>query len=97
MAALGTADAMIEWRYFDLEAQLYGGVLAPQRGRIPVPQGGAARSPGEATETQFLHDRLCLRLQPRRGLADRSLGLARGLRDRAIAELDTVQPPGHVL
>jgi L-alanine-DL-glutamate epimerase-like enolase superfamily enzyme len=38
-AALGTADAMIEWRYFDLKAQLYGGVLAPQRGRIPVPQG----------------------------------------------------------
>jgi L-alanine-DL-glutamate epimerase-like enolase superfamily enzyme len=31
--------AMIEWRRFDLEAQLYGGVLAPQRGRIPVPQG----------------------------------------------------------
>jgi len=38
-AALGNADAMIEWRRFDLEAQLYGGVLAPQRGRIPVPQG----------------------------------------------------------
>jgi L-alanine-DL-glutamate epimerase-like enolase superfamily enzyme len=38
-AALGTADGMIEWRRFDLEAQLYGGVLAPQEGRIPVPQG----------------------------------------------------------
>src|SRR5262249_39123988 len=38
-AALGSTDAMIEWRRFDLEAQLYGGVLAPQRGRIPVPQG----------------------------------------------------------
>jgi L-alanine-DL-glutamate epimerase-like enolase superfamily enzyme len=37
-AALGTADAMIEWRCFDLEAQLYGGGLAPQRGRIAVPQ-----------------------------------------------------------
>src|SRR5215469_6162447 len=37
-AALGATDAMIEWRRFDLEAQLYGGVLAPQRGRIPVPQ-----------------------------------------------------------
>ena len=37
-AALGSTDAMIEWRRFDLEAQLYG-VLAPQRGRIPVPQG----------------------------------------------------------
>jgi hypothetical protein len=38
-AALGTPDAMIEWRCFDLEAQLYGGVLAPHRGRILVPQG----------------------------------------------------------
>jgi L-alanine-DL-glutamate epimerase-like enolase superfamily enzyme len=38
-AALGSTDAMIEWRRFDLEAQLYGAVLAPQRGRIPVPQG----------------------------------------------------------
>ena len=37
-AALGTAEAMIELRYFDLEAQLYGGVLAPQRGRISVPE-----------------------------------------------------------
>src|SRR6516162_1924876 len=37
-AALGTADSMIEWRCFDLEAQIYGGVLAPQRGRIAVPQ-----------------------------------------------------------
>ena len=36
-AALGTADAMIEWRFFDLEAQLYGGRFSP-RGRIPVPQ-----------------------------------------------------------
>jgi L-alanine-DL-glutamate epimerase-like enolase superfamily enzyme len=38
-AALGTADAMIEWRCFDLEAQLYGGALAPERGRISVPEG----------------------------------------------------------
>lgn len=37
-AALGTADAMIEWRFFDLEAQLYGGALLPERGRIRVPQ-----------------------------------------------------------
>jgi len=37
--AMGTADAMIEWRRFDLEAQPYGGVLSPQRGRIAVPQG----------------------------------------------------------
>jgi len=38
-AALGTAEAMIEWRYFDLEAQIYQGALTPQNGRIPVPQG----------------------------------------------------------
>jgi L-alanine-DL-glutamate epimerase-like enolase superfamily enzyme len=37
-AALGTAEAMIEWRYFDLEAQLYGGEFAPVNGRIAVPQ-----------------------------------------------------------
>jgi L-alanine-DL-glutamate epimerase-like enolase superfamily enzyme len=37
-AALGTTDAMIEWRYFDLEAQLYGGALAPVKGRISVPK-----------------------------------------------------------
>ncbi len=38
-AALGTADAMIEWRYFDLEAQIYGGELTPKNARIAVPQG----------------------------------------------------------
>ncbi len=38
-AALGTADAMIEWRYSDLEAHIYAGALVPARGRIPVPQG----------------------------------------------------------
>ena len=37
-AAPGTTDAMIEWRCFDLEAQLYGGVLAPVKGRTSVPQ-----------------------------------------------------------
>lgn len=37
-AALGTADAMIEWRYFDLEAQLYGGALVPVNGRLSLPQ-----------------------------------------------------------
>lgn len=37
-AALGTADAMIEWRYFDLEAQIYGGGLVPVNGQVSVPQ-----------------------------------------------------------
>ncbi len=45
MAALGTADAFIEWRCFDLEAQLYGEALTPARGRISVPQ-----SPGLGIE-----------------------------------------------
>ena len=39
VAALGGADAMIEWRYFDLEAQIYGDALTPEQGRIKVPQG----------------------------------------------------------
>ncbi|OBK89053.1 mandelate racemase/muconate lactonizing enzyme family protein [Mycolicibacter sinensis] len=38
-AALGGADAMIEWRWFDLEASIYGDALAPADGRIAVPQG----------------------------------------------------------
>jgi L-alanine-DL-glutamate epimerase-like enolase superfamily enzyme len=38
-AALGTADSMIEWRRFDLEAQLYGGELVPKR-----PGLGAAKA-----------------------------------------------------
>jgi len=29
---------MIEWRRFNLEAQLYGGALVPENGRIPVPK-----------------------------------------------------------
>jgi L-alanine-DL-glutamate epimerase-like enolase superfamily enzyme len=38
-AALGTADSMIEWRWFDLEATIYGSALSPKAGRISVPQG----------------------------------------------------------
>jgi L-alanine-DL-glutamate epimerase-like enolase superfamily enzyme len=38
-AALGTADSMIEWRWFDLEATIYGGALKQKGGRISVPQG----------------------------------------------------------
>jgi L-alanine-DL-glutamate epimerase-like enolase superfamily enzyme len=38
-AALGTADSMIEWRWFDLEATIYGDALSPKGGRISVPQG----------------------------------------------------------
>ena len=39
MAALGAVDAMIEWRYFDLEAQIYGHALNAEGGRVAVPQG----------------------------------------------------------
>jgi len=37
-AALGGSQAMVEWREFDLEAQIYGGALAPKGDRVPVPQ-----------------------------------------------------------
>jgi L-alanine-DL-glutamate epimerase-like enolase superfamily enzyme len=38
-AALGTADSMIEWRWFNLEASIYGDALRTKQGRISVPQG----------------------------------------------------------
>jgi L-alanine-DL-glutamate epimerase-like enolase superfamily enzyme len=38
-AALGTADSMIEWRFFDLEANVLGGALTAKDGRVQVPQG----------------------------------------------------------
>jgi L-alanine-DL-glutamate epimerase-like enolase superfamily enzyme len=38
-AAWGTADSMIEWRFFDLEATVYGDALTPKDGRIWVPNG----------------------------------------------------------
>ncbi|HEX7913068.1 MAG TPA: mandelate racemase/muconate lactonizing enzyme family protein [Paraburkholderia sp.] len=38
-AALGGAKSLVEWRYFDLEAQLYGDAIIPRNGRIGVPQG----------------------------------------------------------
>ena len=48
-AALGTPDAMIEWRYSDLEALPYGDAVAPSGGAIAVPQGpglGVEPDPG---------------------------------------------------
>jgi len=38
-AVLGTAESMIEWRYFDLEASLYGDALIMDDGCVQVPQG----------------------------------------------------------
>jgi L-alanine-DL-glutamate epimerase-like enolase superfamily enzyme len=37
-AGLGGSQAMVEWREFDLEAQIYAGALTPKDGRVPVPQ-----------------------------------------------------------
>jgi L-alanine-DL-glutamate epimerase-like enolase superfamily enzyme len=37
-AALGQGS-LVEWRYFDLEARLYGDAVLPQEGSIAVPQG----------------------------------------------------------
>lgn len=37
-AALGR-DSLVEWRYFDLEARLYGGHMIPREGSIEVPDG----------------------------------------------------------
>ena len=37
-AALGDAGALVEWRYFDLEAQLYGDAIIPTDGAITLPQ-----------------------------------------------------------
>jgi L-alanine-DL-glutamate epimerase-like enolase superfamily enzyme len=44
-AALGGPGAMLEWRYFDLEAQLYGDAIVPKNGALAVPQ-----SPGLGLE-----------------------------------------------
>jgi L-alanine-DL-glutamate epimerase-like enolase superfamily enzyme len=38
-AALGSAESVIEWRYFDLEAQLYGSAVSPIDGHVPIPGG----------------------------------------------------------
>jgi L-alanine-DL-glutamate epimerase-like enolase superfamily enzyme len=37
-ATVGTVDSMIEWRFLDLEASIYGDLLTPVDGRIRVPQ-----------------------------------------------------------
>jgi L-alanine-DL-glutamate epimerase-like enolase superfamily enzyme len=38
-AALGTADALIEWRFSDLDALPYGDAVVPADGMIALPQG----------------------------------------------------------
>ncbi len=39
VSALGTVDSLIEWRYFDLEAQILGDTVNPENGRIKLPHG----------------------------------------------------------
>jgi L-alanine-DL-glutamate epimerase-like enolase superfamily enzyme len=47
-AALGSAESMIEWRYFDLEARLWDGALSPIDGEVAVPPGpGLGLEPDE--------------------------------------------------
>lgn len=56
-AALGGPHALVEWRYFDLEAQLYGDAILPRRGDIAVPQGPGL---GIEPDMDVIHDyRLC--------------------------------------
>jgi len=50
-AALGGADSLVEWRYFDLEAQLYGDAIIPKNGSIAVPR--APDSASSRTKTSF--------------------------------------------
>ena len=52
-AALGGPDAMTEWRWFDLEAAIYGDALTVHDGRVCVPPGsglGADPDPGVVAE-----------------------------------------------
>lgn len=56
-AALGSSDSMIEWRWFDLEATIYGAALEPRRGRIAVPQGaGLGLDPDPAVVRKYRLD-----------------------------------------
>ncbi|MEU8419503.1 mandelate racemase/muconate lactonizing enzyme family protein [Micromonospora sp. NPDC048835] len=56
VAAMATTDTMIEWRYFDLEAQVYGSQLTVQKGRIGVPSGpGLGMDPDPDVITTYLH------------------------------------------
>jgi L-alanine-DL-glutamate epimerase-like enolase superfamily enzyme len=54
-AALGTPDAMIEWRYSDLEALPYGDAVVPAGGAIAVPQGpGLGADPDDGVLRRYL-------------------------------------------
>jgi len=56
-AALGDDGSMIEWRYFDMEADLYGGALRPGDGYIDVPPGpGLGLEPDPAVIARYRVD-----------------------------------------
>jgi L-alanine-DL-glutamate epimerase-like enolase superfamily enzyme len=58
-AAHGSTEAMIEWRDFDLVAQLYGDALRPVDGHVPVPSGpGLGLDPDEDVIREFALNRL---------------------------------------
>ena len=55
-AALGR-ESLVEWRYFDLEARLYGNEGVPKDGKIAVPQGpGLGLEPEPAVIRQYRAD-----------------------------------------
>ena len=54
---LGTADSMIEWRYTDLSAHIYGDAVQPRDGRIQIPQGpGLGADPDPDVLRRYLDD-----------------------------------------
>ncbi|WP_087003255.1 mandelate racemase/muconate lactonizing enzyme family protein [Rhizobium sullae] len=53
-AALGDNGSMVEWRYFDMEADLYGGALRPRDGYIYMPTGlGLGLDPDPTVIAQY--------------------------------------------
>jgi L-alanine-DL-glutamate epimerase-like enolase superfamily enzyme len=50
-------DSLVEWRFFDLEARLYGDELVPKQGSIAVPQGpGLGLEPDPAVIQRYRVD-----------------------------------------
>jgi L-alanine-DL-glutamate epimerase-like enolase superfamily enzyme len=46
--------SLVEWRYFDLEARLYGERFVPRGGSVEVPQGpGLGADPDEAVIRRY--------------------------------------------
>jgi L-alanine-DL-glutamate epimerase-like enolase superfamily enzyme len=57
VAVWGSAESMIEWRYFDLEAYPYGDRLTAENGQVKVPQGaGLGLDPDPDFLSTYLHE-----------------------------------------